>query len=238
MIFNIEKSFEEINKEILSKIELYLPIIFWAIVIIVFWILISTIIYKFVMYIAKKIKLNTLVDKLKIESDNEKSIELKTKDKTKKSKSSFTDKIKVDDVIARSVSIFVFLIFFRLAIKYIWIDEVEIFLNDLINYLPSLFIWIIIWFFGIRFANFIYDLVYHALSITKEKTSKIIAYWAKIIILFFTLMLVLDYTKIVNEFIINTILVWFISMISLAWWLAFWLWWKEIAREILESFKK
>jgi hypothetical protein len=27
-------------------------------------------------------------------------------------------------------------------------------------------------------------------------------------------------------------------MLALAWWLAFWLWWKDIAHEILDSFKK
>jgi cellulose synthase/poly-beta-1,6-N-acetylglucosamine synthase-like glycosyltransferase len=96
----------------------------------------------------------------------------------------------------------------------------------------------LIWFFGIRFANFIYDVIYHTLALTKAKTSKIIAYSGKIIILFFTLMLFLDYTKIVSDFIINTILIGFVSMLSLAWWLAFGLWGKEIAQEILESFRK
>jgi hypothetical protein len=42
----------------------------------------------------------------------------------------------------------------------------------------------------------------------------------------------------ISTTITNTILIWFISMISLAWGLAFWLWGKELASEILESFKK
>jgi hypothetical protein len=144
----------------------------------------------------------------------------------------------VDDIVAKSISYYVLIIFLRISISYIWITEIEEFLRDLTYYLPNLFVWVMIWFFGIRFANFIYDVVYHALSLTKEKTSKIIASWAKIIILFFTLMVFLDYTKIVSDFIINTILIWFISMLSIAWWLAFWLGWKDIAQEILESFRK
>jgi di/tricarboxylate transporter len=79
--------------------------------------------------------------------------------------------------------------------------------------------------------------VYHALNLSKQKTAKIIASWAKIIILFFTLMAVLNKVGIANE-ITNTILIWFISMLALAWWLAFWLWGKDIAHEILESFRK
>ena len=86
-------------------------------------------------------------------------------------------------------------------------------------------------------ANFIYDVVFHALELTKQKTAKIIASWAKVIILFFTLMVVLDKIGIASE-ITYTILIWFISMLSIAWGLAFWLWGKNIASEILESFRK
>lgn len=236
MIFGIEQSFKSINIEIIQKIELYWPKVLWAIVIIIIWWLIARALYLFLMYLFKKFKLNQLVDKLKVDFDEE-NIEQRQKAKLKKRKN-FTDKIKVDDVVAKSSSVFVFIIFFRLAISYIWITEVEIFLKDLIDYLPSLFIWVLIWFFWIRFANFIYDVIFHTLSVTKEKTSKIIASWAKVIILFFTLMLVLDYTKIVSEFILNTILIWFIAMLSLAGWLAFWLGWREIAHDILESFRK
>ena len=107
----------------------------------------------------------------------------------------------------------------------------------MLDYLPSLFIGVIIWFFGIRFANFIYDIVYHALNLTKQKTAKIIASWAKIVILFFTLMVVLN--KIwIDSSVVNTVLTWFIAMLTIAWGLAFGLWGKDIAREILESFRK
>jgi hypothetical protein len=50
-------------------------------------------------------------------------------------------------------------------------------------------------------------------------------------------MVVLSKIWIATE-ITNTILIWFISMLALAWWLAFWLWGKDIAHEILESFRK
>ena len=107
----------------------------------------------------------------------------------------------------------------------------------MITYLPNLFIALVVGFFGMRFADFVYDIVYHALNLTRQKTAKIIATWAKIIILFFTMMIVLS--KIwVATIITNTILIWFISMLALAWWLAFWLGGKDIAEEILESFKK
>jgi hypothetical protein len=67
-----------------------------------------------------------------------------------------------------------------------------------------------------RFANFIHDIVFQTFNLAKQQTGKIIATGAKIIILFFTFMLVLNYTKVVDEFIINTILVGFISMTTIA----------------------
>lgn len=240
MIFNIEQSLAQINNEIILKIEFFWPKIIWALLIMLVWWILSRLVYLLSIYLFKKFKLNQFIDKLKIEFDWDNLKEAK-KDKNKKNKikkTRFTDKIKVDDVISKSIGYYIVIVFFRISISYIWITEIEIFLSDLIRYLPSLFVWILIWFFGIRFANFIYDVVYHTLSISKEKTSKIMATWAKIIILFFTLMLVLDYTKIVSEFIINIILIWFIWMLVIAWWLAFWLWWKDIAREIIESFRK
>lgn len=239
MILLIKQQLYKTYTEILYKLEFLWPKIVWALLIMLIWGIITRFLYLTLMILFKKIKLNEFVDKLKINFDEE-NLEDQAKEKIKKKirKNKFTDKIKVDDVIAKSFSYYILIIFFRISISYVWITEIEQFLRDLTYYLPNLFVWVMIWFFGIRFANFIYDVVYHALNLTREKTSKIIASWAKIIILFFTLMVFLDYTKIVSEFIINIILIWFIWMLALAWGLAFWLGWKDIAHEILESFRK
>ncbi len=229
--------YNNIYNTVMNQINLFWPKILWALFILLAGWIISRLIYIFNIYLFKKFKIIDLIDKLAIEFEEENHIEEKDKGKKKK-KSRFSEKIKVDQVISKAISWYIFILFFRMAISYIWIIDVESFLQDLIDYLPSLFIWLVIWFFGIRFANFVYDLVYHTLSITREQTSKIIASGAKIIILFFTLMIMLDYIKIVNTLIINTILIWFIWMLSLAGGLAFWLGWKDIAKEILESFRK
>lgn len=241
MIFNLENSLDVIYQDVITKIELLWPKILWALLILIIGWIVARITYLFLVFFFKKIKLNDLVDKLKISFDEEKleSEWKNTKNKKKEILSNrFTDKIKVDSVMSKAIWYYIFLVFFRLAISYIGIKDVEDFMKDVIEYLPNLFIWIVIWFFGIRFANFIYDVVFHALSISHEKTAKIIAEAARIIILFFTLMVFLEYTKIVSMFIINTILIGFVSMISIAGWIAFWLWWKETAKDILETFKK
>jgi len=234
--FDIDKIINNLYTAIMWNVELYLPKFIWALIILAFWVIIAMAIHKFVKYLFKKFNILDIIDRITLKFDEEHDKDKKESEKTVKKK--LSQKVKIDEITAKSISYYIFLVFFRLAIIVIWIKEVEQFLWDLLAYLPSLFIWVIIWFFGIRFANFVYDVVYHTLSLTRQKTSRIIASGAKIIILFFTLMLVLNYTKIVDTFIINTILVWFISMLTIAWGLAFWLGWKEIAHEILESFRK
>ncbi len=235
-----DKIISNLYENIISNIELYLPKIVWALVILWFWLLIAIAIHKFVMYLFKKFKIIELIDKLNINIDFE-NWDDKTKELKEENKKNFrlkiSDKIKINEIIAKAFSYYIFLVFFRYSISIIWIQDVENFMKELLLYLPSLFIWIIVWFFWVRFANFIYDITYHALNLTKQKTAKIIASWAKIIILFFTLMVVLNKIWIDSE-ITRTILIWFISMLSIAGWLAFWLGWKDIAHEILESFKK
>ena len=193
------------------------------------WFLIAFIVYKIIMYLFKKFKIVAIIDRItmiSIYKDQKKEVEVKK----------ISDKIKIDVITAKSMSYYIFLLFFRYSIVIIWITDVEVFLDKLINYLPSLFIWVIVWFFGIRFANFVYDLIYYPLDLSNQKNAEIIAMWWKIIILFFTMMVVLSQIWIWTD-ITNIILIWFVWMLSLAWWLAFWLWWKDIARDILESFK-
>jgi len=230
---NLDKIINNLYSTIVSGIEFYLPKIVWALVIIWIWIIISIAIYRFVMYLFKKFKIIELIDRLTLKP----SWKEKKKDKKQeKASSKISDKIKINEITSKAISYYIFLVFFRLSIIVIWIKEVEEFLWDLLTYLPSLFIAIVIWFFWIRFANFVHNIVYHALDLSKQKTANIVAIWAKIIILFFTLMVVLDKIWIATE-ITNTILIWFVSMLAISWWLAFWLWWKNIAKEILESFK-
>lgn len=205
--------------------------VFWLSAInLVIWILISVLVYKIIIYLFKKFNIVALIDRLTMVSiykkdDEEKNLPVKK----------ISDNIKIDVITAKSMAYYVFLLFFRNSIVIIWITEVELFLNSMVDYLPNLFIAVVVGFFGIRFANFIYDVIYYPLDLGWQKNAEIIAMWWKIIILFFTLMVVLSKVGIWND-ITNIILIWFISMLSIAWGLAFGLGGKELAKEILESF--
>lgn len=248
-----EKYFEPILNNLFMEINIYINNywikIFWALVIVLTWIIISILAYRFVLFIFEKFKILDLLEKFEIEIYETNNPSTLTKDlwdslennkivKKRKKPSIFKKTLQIDKVVSKSFAYYVFLLFFRWSIVVLWITEVEQFLKSLLDYLPNLFVWVVISYFGLRFANFIYDVVFHTLDLTKHKTAKIIASWAKIMVLFFTLMVFLNYTKLVDGFIINVIFIWFVSMLTIAWWLAFWLWWKEVAAEILESFKK
>ncbi len=229
---------KKLQENIFWNIEVFIiekwPDIFWALIILIIWFFSAILIYKLIIYLFKRFNIINLIDKLDIDFW---SNEEWWKKKKKKFSETLWKKFKIDKIVAKASTYYIFLIFFRWSIFKLWITEVEQFLKQLINYLPNLFIWVAVLFFGIRFADFIYDIVYHSLNISKQKTAKIIASGWKIIILFFTLMVVLNQIGIDTQ-IINTILTWFIAMLTLAWGLAFGLGWKDIAKEILESFKK
>ena len=211
----------------------------WLLVLII-WFIIARILYKYTIRIFVKYNLKEKIDKF--ESFLEKDEEIKEIEENNEPKKKLTERIKIDIVMAKSISTYVFLLFFKLVLLILGIKEVADSLDALLQYLPSLFIWVIIWFFWIRFANFIYDVTYHTLSIaesdSKTKTSKIIATASKWLILFFTITLVLNFTKLIDQTTLNIILIGFISMISLAWGIAFGLWGKDMAKDILDKFNK
>lgn len=226
-----------INDEYLKQ----LAISWWkALFVIIIWFIIARIIYKYTIKFFKKYNLKEKINKF--EDFLEKDEEIKEWVLNEKPRKKLTERIKLDVVIAKSLSYYVFLFFFKQSLVVLWITWVADSLKTLLDYLPSLFVWVVIWFFGIRFANFIYDVTYHTLSIaesqSKTKTSKIIATGSKGLILFLTFTLVLNFTKIIDEQILNIILIGFIWMLALAWGLAFWLWWKEMAKDILDKFNK
>ena len=232
-----------IYTSVLASAEFYAPKVLWALILLIIWIFAAVISYKIILYAFKKFKLIELIDRLTIDfediahipenPDEEKAKESKTVEKKKK----FSQRVKLDEIFGKAMGYYIFLVFFRFSIVAIGIDEVEKFLWDLLTYLPSLFIGIVIMFFWVRFANFIYDVIYQTLNLTKQKTAKIIASGAKVIMLFFTLMVVLDKVGIASD-IITVILTGFVAMLTLAGWIAFGLGWKDVAREILESFRK
>ncbi|MCH8518907.1 hypothetical protein LAT59_04055 [Candidatus Gracilibacteria bacterium] len=231
--------FQEFINSTLIKLEVTGPYIIGAIIILIFGAGISYGIYKFIMYIFRKFRILEIIDKVWIGFEEHTSSIVDSKQsETIKVGTNRPSQIRYDRIFAKATSYYVFLLFFRWAVVVVGITEVEKFMSDLIGYLPSLFIGVMIGFFGMRFANSVHDIVYKAMELTKQETSKIIAVGAKMIVMFFTLMIMLNYIKIVDEFIINALFLGFITTLTIGVGLAFGLGGRDIAREILESFRK
>lgn len=237
--------FKRLSTVILTNLETLWPKILAASIILIIGTIISYGIYRMTLYIFWKFWIVDLINKL-WDGFEEHTTQIVDKNPDNnpaepeniKPAGDLPKKTKYDRITAKAFSYYVFLLFFRWAITVIGITEVEKFMQDLIAYLPNLFIGIVIWFFGLRFANSVHDIIYEALELTKDKTSKIIAMWAKIIIIFFTLMIMLNYIQVVDQFIINALFLGFITTLTISLGLSFGLWGKEIAKEILESFRK
>ena len=238
--------FQKLSQAIMSNIELYGVKWMKAMMILLIWAIISYGIYRATLYIFWKFWIVDLINGLwdgfeenttkivdKKPNDNKAALEIEKEKKAEKPK-----KVRYDKITAKAFSYYVFLLFFRWAVVVIGITEVEKFMQDLLAYLPNLFVWVVIWFFWVRFANSVHDIIYQALELTKDKTSKIIAMGAKVIIMFFTLMIMLNYIQIVDEFIINALFLGFITTLTISLGLSFGLGGKDIAKEILESFRK
>jgi hypothetical protein len=87
------------------------------------------------MYIFKKFKIIELIDKLNVDfspeeerdkEKNEEKIEKQNKQTTLKKK--LSDKIKINEIVAKACSYYIFLVFFRLSIVVIGIKEIEDFM--------------------------------------------------------------------------------------------------------------
>jgi len=237
----LSQNFENFSEGFFSNLEVFGPKVVGAILVILIGLIISYGAYRFILFIFKKFKILKLIDKIWewFEKNTTKIVDQNLEDnKSKVAKKKTKNHIGYDRITAKALGYYIFLLFFRWAVVILGITEIEQFMQDLINYLPSLFIGILIGYFWLRFANSVHDIIYQALELTKDKTSKIIATWAKLIIMFFTLMIMLNYIKIVDDFIINALFIGFITTMTISFGIAFGLGGKDIAREILEWFRK
>ena len=239
---NIEFIFQALqgfSERILSQVEIFGPRIVSALAIIIIGAIVSYGIYKLIVYVFWKFSILDFIERLwdgfeekttQIVDKNPDESEREEKER-REEKEEKVIKVRYDKITAKAISYYIFLLFFRSAVVVIGITEIEQFMQDLISYLPSLFVGILIWFFGLRFANSVHDIIYQTLELTKEKTSKIIATGAKIIILFFTLMIMLNYIKIIDQFIINALFLGFITTLTIALSLAFGIWEEKILQK-------
>ncbi len=110
-------------------------------------------------------------------------------------------------------------------------------LNNLLLYLPSVIVAVIIGLVGYVFSNLAYDIVSHSVKSLQQRASKTMASLAKYAILAFTSLVVLNQLGVAQD-LIRILFTGIVFMLALAGGLAFGLGGKETAKELLEELKK
>ena len=192
------------------------PLLIYSSTVLIIWFIISIISYKAVWSILDSKSLQDFIDRFVW---------------------SWTWYHKLTKILKKGISWSIFLVFIRWSVRILELDDLDKFMTSLLHYIPSLFIALIIWFFWIRFASTVYNIVYQAVKFENENTAKVLANVWRIIILIFTFTIVVRNIKLVSDETFYVLLVWLVFMISLAWWIAFWLWWREFAKDILNEFR-
>lgn len=110
-------------------------------------------------------------------------------------------------------------------------------LNELLRYIPNVFVAVLLLLVGFVVARLVYDLIISSIQGVTAGTRRTIAQAARWSILVFIFLAVLNQLGIASD-LIRILFAGFVAMIALAGGLAFGLGGKEVARELLEKLRK
>lgn len=139
------------------------------------------------------------------------------------------------EVFLDVLRLIIFLAFLIPAFEVWGLTKAASLLNQLISFLPNVIISLIIAFFGIIFSNLGAKLI--TTSPTKIKTKKFLSLLTKMMILFFTGLIILNQLGVAQD-LIRILFAGIVGLLALAGGLAFGLGGKDLAKELLESLKK
>jgi len=130
------------------------------------------------------------------------------------------------------------IILFLIPTFEVWgLSKVTNVLNQLLLYLPNVIVAIVVGFIGLLIANLTYDLIRHSIKKLGSLSAYILAGVAKIIILFFTVLIILNQLGVAQD-LVRILFTGIVAMVALAGGLAFGLGGKDLAKEILDDIKK
>ena len=128
-------------------------------------------------------------------------------------------------------------LFLRGAAIILGFEEIEIFLQSVINMVPSILIALLVLLFAIKAANTASFFVENVVQVKDEQTKKILAGTAKNILIAFGIMIALFQLNIAQNFI-EILFTAFVAMLALAGGLAFGLGGKEFIHDMLNEIRK
>ncbi|MDA0208383.1 MAG: hypothetical protein O3B64_03210 [bacterium] len=220
----IDQSIETLRSafvELWADITLFLPQLVMAFVVLLLGILIGMILQAAIVRIITALKVNELLEKIEVIH--------------------FFEKVSIKLDVAHFFGWLIkwFIIIFALigAADILQWEQVTIFLNDVVSYIPNVVISVVILLVGMVLANFVHDVIQGAMDATKVRSVGFISGLAKWAVIVFSFMAALVQLGIA-ESLIQVLFTGFIAMVALAGGLSFGLGGREHAKQALEMLKK
>ncbi len=146
-------------------------------------------------------------------------------------------KSKPSEVIAKVIGGYIFMTFFLAAANVLDLTDISEFLNKVIRYIPKVIVSLFIVLIGTQLADTVSAITESTLNIMKSHSAKLLWMFAKVMIILFAILTALFQLNIAEE-LVEIIFIWVVAMLSLSWWLAFWLWSKDFVKDLLNNFNK
>lgn len=130
------------------------------------------------------------------------------------------------------------IILFLIPAAEVWgLSRVTDVLNQLLFYLPNVIVAVIIGFVGFVFANLVSELVHHSVKTVGATSANTLSALARYSILFFVVLIVLNQLGIAQD-LIRILFTGIVAMLAIAGGLAFGMGGRDMAKDLLEEFRK
>lgn len=213
----IVSAFNSIFSIFLKSFISYLPIFFGGLLVFLAGLIIAGILKKLLISLLEFFKFSVVLTKIKLAKESD---------------------VKIWEQILAELLKWTIIILFLIPTAEIWgLSKVTTVFNELLLYLPNVLVSVVIGFVGIVFAHLISDLVKHSVKSIRSTSANTLAVLAKAAIIFFTVLIVMNQLGIAQD-LIRILFTGIVIMLSLAGGLAFGLGGKDMAKEILDEFRK
>lgn len=201
----------------LTRLAIYIPQFFGGLIILLIGLLVAAILHRIVIEFFKLVKIEKWLEEAKIVKTGEIDV--------------------WPNLLAELVRWTTIILFLVPAVEAWGIPRVTEVLNQLLFYLPNVFVAVVIGLIGIIIANLTYDITKQAVKNLGGVSGGAIAGVARYAILFFTALIVLNQLG-VAAVLIQTLFTGIVAMLALAGGLAFGLGGQETARDILRGVRE
>ena len=140
-------------------------------------------------------------------------------------------------ILAELIRWSLFILFLIPAVEAWGLPKVTDILNQMLLYLPNVFVSVIVALIGVVLSNLTFDVVRQGAKSFESKVANSLAMVARYAILFFTLLVVLNQLGVAAD-LVRILFTGFVAMLALAGGLAFGLGGQDSARDVLKDLKK